>query len=388
MEDVIPSIPQDAVTIHRLIGWNPGTGKPRFHAGNRLPFDIVILDEASMVDLALLSRLVVALPVQGRLILLGDKDQLASVEAGSVFGEIASVVDTNQLNDDVIKSVDIKYEDIIVRLKKSRRFSADSGIGFLAAMVNKGDAESSWGWLKDQNLVRGGDYGDPSLWLKDIISKVSAVHDKLLIEIDILREIISRDEDNISPIGSIINDLFRILGELQVLSAHRRGIYGSIYLNNRIDSILSEKSSFEKGNQNQQDEWYNGRPVIITSNNYDLSLFNGDIGIAMIIENQVKITFGYDEQAETITWYSPAQLANVETSWVLTVHKSQGSEFDNVDLIIPAETSPILTRELAYTALTRSRNKFELWGTENVWKEMINRKIERKSGLGKRILHD
>jgi exodeoxyribonuclease V alpha subunit len=385
VEDVIPLIPKEAITIHRLIGWNPSSGKPKYHAGNKLPYDIVILDEASMVDLALLSRLVVAIPEQGRLILLGDKDQLASVEAGSVFGEIASI-DQESVDDIEFKTEQLRYEDIFVRLRVSRRFSSESGIGLLAEMVNRSDADSSWTWLKEQNSITDCHIGNSDTWMRELTSKVSKMHDRLIGEIADLQEILSLDTPLTQEMGAKINALFKTLTESQILSAHRRGVFGSIHFNKIIDAILSEKRGL-KGHypKNKVEGWYHGRPVIVTANDYELGLFNGDVGLAIVIHDQIKITFGYDAITNTIRWYSPAQLTNVDTSWILTVHKSQGSEFDNVDLILPDEISPILTRELAYTALTRSKNSFTLWGTEKVWKEMINCKIERKSGLGKRL---
>lgn len=386
IEGDYPTMPNEAVTIHRLIGWNPGTGKPKYHAGNKLPYDLVILDEASMVDLALLSRLVVAIPEQGRLIMLGDKDQLASVEAGSVFGEIASI-DHDSVDAVNFKSENVRYTDIFVRLRESRRFSSESGIGLLAEMVNRSDSTSSWAWLNEQHAIRECHSGNYVKWMEEIISKASSTHDKIISRITNLREIITSDKNEIHEIGIKINEIFESISGTQILSAHRQGIFGSVHLNNRIDAILSDKRDSQSYHQkNQNNGWYNGRPIIVTANDYELGLFNGDVGLAVVLNDQIKITFGYDTHANTIRWFSPAQLHNVETSWVLTVHKSQGSEFGNVDLIIPDEVSPVLTRELAYTALTRSKNRFTLWGIEAIWKEMINRKIERKSGLGKRLL--
>lgn len=386
IEGDYPTMPNEAVTIHRLIGWNPGKGKSKYHAGNKLPYDLVILDEASMVDLALLSRLMIAIPEQGRLIMLGDKDQLASVEAGSVFGEIASV-DHGSFDVVNFKTENVHYADIFVRLRESRRFSSESGIGLMAEMVNSSNSSSSWAWLKEQNSIKDCHSGNYAKWIEEIIVKAASTHDKIISRIENLREFISSEKKEIYEIGTKINEIFETLSGTQILSAHRRGIFGSVHLNNRIDAILSDKRVSQSYHQkNQSDGWYNGRPIIVTANDYELGLFNGDVGLAVVLNDQIKITFGYDSHANTIRWFSPAQLYNVETSWVLTVHKSQGSEFENVELIIPDELSPVLTRELAYTALTRSKKSFTLWGTETIWRDMINRKIERKSGLGKRLL--
>lgn len=384
IESVMPLIPKEAVTIHRLIGWNPGAGKPKYHAGNKLDYQMVILDEASMVDLALLNRLIAALPDECRFIMLGDKDQLASVEAGSVFGEITSGVQTQQAGDYNLKTENVGFDDILVRLTKSRRFTSESGIGILAEMVNAGESDISWSWLEDNNQVRICHSNNSASWEKEILNNVTIKHQKLLDVIENLVPDLKNDGLSNSVIGMKVNMLLSICSESQILSAHRVGGFGSVYLNSRIDSMLSSPGKSYNWTNIQQ-RWYSGRPIMVTSNDYELGLFNGDVGLAVQIDDEIRITFGYDGSTEQIRWFSPAQLTNIETSWVLTVHKSQGSEYEKVDLIIPDETSPVLSRELAYTALTRSRNRFELWGTEKIWKEMIKQKVDRKSGLGSRL---
>ncbi|MCH8496521.1 MAG: exodeoxyribonuclease V subunit alpha [Balneolales bacterium] len=332
-------IPDSASTIHRLIRWNPAQGKSVYHAENPLPYDVVILDEASMVDVALMSRLARALRPETRLILLGDKDQLSSVEAGSVFADIASRGAPN-----------------VVRLTKSWRFKEDSQIGRLAQVINDGDAGVSWSLLQsggEVSLMESASARKEDLYSR-LGSKITALHAALVDERDHARALAQ-------------------LQGLQVLSALRVGPYGSEQINAEMDRRVGKGAV-----------WYDGRAVIATSNNYDLEVYNGDVGLARMVDGRLMVAFAGSE-AGVVRWIAPAQLKSVSSAWALTVHKSQGSEYDEVVFVLPDRWTPVLSRELVYTALTRARGRFSVWGSREIWKRALGSRVERYSGLADRL---
>ena len=336
LEDAVRSlIPESASTIHRLIRWNPALGRSVYDATNPLPYDVVILDEASMVDIALMSRLARALRPETRLILLGDRDQLSSVEAGAVFADIASRSAPN-----------------VVRLTTSWRFGQNSEIGQLARLINSGDAEESW-----EFLMKGTDVtvlAQKEILYNHVADRVRQLHQSLL-----------KEEDHVA--------VFALLQRTQILTALRVGSTGADILNTEMDRIVGGGL-----------DWYEGRPVMATANNYDIEIYNGDVGVTRNIEGRLMVAFPGHEKGK-IRWVAPAQLKSVASAWALTVHKSQGSEYDDVLFILPDRMAPVLTRELAYTALTRARKTFTVWGSKDIWKKMVLERVKRQSGLADRL---
>ncbi len=410
-KDIRDLLPQKAMTIHRLIGWNPSWGKARYNRDNPLPYDVVILDEASMVDIALLSRLSRAMLPDARFVMLGDKDQLASVEAGAVFGEIAGIPDDwsspeklesptnsnstdsrensfkhdgrskdgihpsdsnpieNSNNSEIShKKSTITFPDIVVKLQKSWRFGEASEIGKLSHKVNDGNADASWELLENGEKVQIlGAKSDERLE-QNLLKRAKVHHQKILKT--------SNPAEALSTLRSF-----------QTLSAHRKGNRGTIALNATIDAAFASDYRKNSGQSytNDMPNWYAGRPVMMPHNDYELGVFNGDVGITLEIDGRLMVAFPTPNSESKIKWVSPAQLRKVESAWVLTVHKSQGSEYDEVVLVLPDEPSLVLTRELAYTALTRARTNFGLWGEKPVWRHMLEAKVERRSGLSDRL---
>lgn len=349
-EHVRAAIPTVASTIHRLIRWNPARGKSVYDARNPLPYDVVILDEASMVDAALMARLARALRPETRLILLGDKDQLSSVEAGSVFADIAS----NQAPN-------------VVRLTKSWRFGENSEIGALARAINTGMGDTSWSLLEQGTSVGiagPGSSGGTGTGASTNSGK-EALYQRIRTGVEPLFTALNAQEDHVQALG--------LLQRYQVLTALRVGPYGSVQINAAMDQRLGNGK-----------EWYAGRPVMATANNYELEIYNGDIGLTRLIDGRLMVAFAGLEPG-SVRWIAPAQLKSVSSAWALTVHKSQGSEYDNVLLVMPEKWSPVLSRELAYTALTRSREVFSVWGTRELWTRMLASRVERFSGLADRL---
>jgi exodeoxyribonuclease V alpha subunit len=337
---------------------------------------VVVVDEASMVDLALLSKLIQALPSHARLILLGDKDQLASVEAGAVLGDICNTgnihsysrrfsmdlkkitgyeIMTNPDGDDVSG-----IQDCIVQLPKSYRFVRDSGIDAVSRAVNAGNEDLA------VSLLRGG--RSAGIDWKDL-PKVKALawdmRDKIM-----------------KGFGNYLNaneprQIFHVFEQFRILCAVREGPYGVHAINFMVEQILKEEKVIEP-----EKRWYNGRPVLITTNDYNLRLFNGDMGIVLPDpeeDNDLRTFFSAADG--TLRKFHPLRLPEHETVYAMTVHKSQGSEFDRVLLVLPDRESPVLTRELIYTGITRAKESVEVWGTEDVFRFAVSRSIERSSGL-------
>jgi len=366
----------EASTIHRLLGALPGSPYFRYNAENPLPVDAVVVDEASMVDLALMSKLVQAVPRDARIILLGDKDQLASIEAGAVLGDICDSgrvhgfsqyfsdmtkkVVSNQIDSIVRGDTGSRIQDCMVQLRKNYRFGIHSGIAGLSKAVNKGDSGLALGILK------GSEYDDIS-WRPLPASNILG---------SVLRDSVIQAYKPYLSATDPLKKLY-LFNKFRILCALRKGPYGVFTLNLLVEQILSEKNLIDKGKR-----WYRDSPVMITKNDYSLGLFNGDIGIIMSdsdSDNELRVFFLSSNG--NLRKFSPSRLPEHETVYAMTVHKSQGSEFDKVLLILPENQAPVLTRELIYTGITRAKKSVEVWGREGVFLESVNRRIERTSGL-------
>lgn len=370
-EEIKNKIPVKGLTIHQLLGARRNSSTYRFNEENPLPYDTVIVDEASMVDQALMSRLLKALLHDARLILIGDKDQLASVEAGSVLGSICAKDDNKispvfarhlqefeiQIPEHYVDESPNTLTDTIILLEKSYRFKNESGIPAFSACVNSGKADEAFELLNDKKLE--------GIHFREFVSYEK--YEQNLKE-DVRQFIIPLLQCNDA------NEMFEKLQHFRLLSPHRRGPLGVEYLNRKIKSILQEEGLISK-----YDEWYHGKPIIINQNEYSLDLKNGDIGICHSAgKDDTRILFKSDSGFNSV---APSRLPDFSPAYALTVHKSQGSEFEHIKIVLPEMSSGILTRELLYTAVTRSRSSVSIVGKESVLKEMINAKIVRSSGL-------
>lgn len=371
-------IPENAVTIHRLLGARHQSTSFRYNRERPLPLDVLVVDEASMVDLALMSKLLDAVPEQCRLILLGDRHQLASVEAGAVLGDICAGKTSNSFSSDFVQmareaGIGLEEEagekrqplgDSIVLLQRSYRFGTDSGIGRLAAAVNEADTGTALSLLHDPS------YPDVVLRqfeeeqaLEQALDQLTTPYIERYLEAPDARQALQR------------------FNELRILCAHRRGPLGVESVNRSVEQRARHLLGVHRSQP-----WFRGRPVMITRNDYSQRLRNGDMGLALMSGNEqegLKVAFA-GEDGE-IRMLSPARLPEHETVFATTVHKSQGSEYDKVVLILPARISRVTTRELIYTAITRARTGIEIWGSGAVFREAIQKNIERSTGLHHRL---
>lgn len=341
-QKVKEKIPQEAMTIHRLLGVVKDSVFFRHNSDNPLAYDVVVVDEASMVDLALMSKLVSGLKSGGKLLLLGDKDQLASVESGSVLG-------------DVIEGL----PDNTVHLKKSYRF--DSGIKKLAQAINNGECEKVW------QLLSGNEYENVGLQKGEVAPYATSRYEEFA------RILMISEQLDLPAIFSAFN-------RFQVLCGVRRGKRGVEGLNLLIEDYFCRQGlGFHSG------KWYHGRPVLITKNDYSLGLYNGDIGICLKDPEDQTLKVWFEQSDCTFSKFLPFRLPQCETAFAMTIHKSQGSEFEEVLVVLPEEDNQVLSRELLYTAVTRSKVEVRVGASKEVLLLTLNRKVSRFGGLTARI---
>ncbi|TDT56949.1 DNA helicase/exodeoxyribonuclease V alpha subunit [Enterobacter sp. AG5470] len=368
-------LPDEASTLHRLLGAQPGSQRMRHHAGNPLHLDVLVVDEASMIDLPMMSRLIEALPPHARVIFLGDRDQLASVEAGAVLGDICAWVNAGYTAERAAQltrltgcavpagdgSAASALRDSLCLLQKSYRFGSDSGIGQLAAAVNRGDKSAT----RD---VFGQGFSDIERKPLQSTEEYQQMLDDALAG---YARYLSLVHSNAVPA-----EVIAAFGEYQLLCALREGPFGVSGLNVRLEQALLRQRQITRLPHSR---WYHGRPVMIARNDSSLGLFNGDIGIALEQGQGIRVWFPLPDG--TIKSVQPGRLPEHDTAWAMTVHKSQGSEFDHAALILPQQIVPVVTRELVYTAITRARKRLSLYADERVLMQAITSRTERRSGL-------
>jgi len=360
-------------TIHRLLGVQPGGGF-RHHEKNRLPTDLVVVDEASMVDLVLMSRLIRAVPEDARLVILGDKDQLASVEAGAVFGDLcrdaAESGYSPPMRHALAEMADIRrltpaaappsstLGDCLVVLRTNYRFAPEAGIGAVAQAVNAGHAEALMRVLQSgrEESVSWRPWHTRRAFDKVLAASAYRGYETYLA---------SRGPE----------EALAHFGRYRILSVLRSGPYGVERLNAVVMEMLQQKRLIAGSRP-----WFIGRPVMMTRNHYPLGLYNGDTGLTWPdAEGRLKVWFAREDGR--LRAISPQQLPEHETVFAMTVHKSQGSEFDHTLLVLPDRDTPLLTRELLYTGCTRARRRLTLMAPEEMIGLALSRTIQRTSGL-------
>jgi exodeoxyribonuclease V alpha subunit len=334
-----------ATTLHRLLGWRPeSSSRFKHHRGNRLPHDVIVVDETSMVSLTMMARLLEAVRPETRLLLVGDPDQLASVEAGAVLA-------------DVVDGLAGRGDARVAALTTSHRFG--ESIGELAAAIRVGDADRVVDVLR-----AGGEHiewieaGDPGEQLR----KVVVPH-----ALELRRAAVLGDA------GSAL----ATLDEHRLLCAHRRGPFGVAHWNRQVERWLTEATG-----EPIWTDWYAGRPVLVTANDYGLRLYNGDTGVTVLDDGVLRAVIA---GAEEPLRFATSRLADVGTMHAMTIHKSQGSQARDVTVLLPPDDSRLLSRELFYTAVTRAKNRVRVVGPEASVRAAIERQVVRASGLTRRL---
>ena len=363
-----------AVTLHRLLGWQPGNrARFRHDRRNRLPHGVVVVDETSMVALTMMARLLEAVRPAAHLVLVGDPDQLASVEAGAVLGDIVgpaaeglllSAGAKRTLSEVAGQQVDASdppanaaVADSVVVLRTVHRFR--DAIAQLAEAVQRGDAGAAVDVLSGEH--------DDVTWLR--VDVAAAGRGPLHAVRDAVVEAGTRVSEAASAGRG--REALAALGGFRLLCAHRRGPYGVSTWTAQVERWLGLAGAAG---------WYPGRPLLVTENDYGLGLYNGDSGVVVAHGDAGGVRAVFERRGELLE-LTPQRLASVDTVYAMTVHKAQGSQFDQVAVLLPDPTSPILTRELLYTAITRARRHLILVGTEETVRRAVERPITRASGL-------
>ncbi|OCB37857.1 exodeoxyribonuclease V subunit alpha [Mycobacterium malmoense] len=343
--DRTPLTGLQATTLHRLLGARPDTSvRFKHNRGNRLPHDVIVVDETSMVSLTMMARLLEAVRPDTRLILVGDPDQLASVEAGAV---LADLVDGLTARDDVR----------VAALRTPHRFG--ESIGALAEAIRVGDADRVLG------LLRAG--GEHIEWLDsdgpaDRLRAVLVPHALRVREAALL---------------GAAEMALAALDEHRLLCAHRQGPYGVSHWNRQVERWLAEETG-----RPVPSAWYAGRPVLVTANDYGLKVYNGDTGVVVAGPDGLRAVIA--GAAGTLD-FATSRLTDIETMHAMTIHKSQGSQADEVTVLMPPEDSRLLTRELFYTAVTRAKARVRVAGSEAAVRAAIERRAVRATGLAQRL---
>jgi exodeoxyribonuclease V alpha subunit len=408
-------LPQTSYTLHRLLGSGPG-GRFRHHRDNPLPYDVVVIDEASMIDVAMAARLLDAIAPQTRLVMLGDKDQLAAVEAGAVFAELSArpaftqnglqriagalgidaarlaqawpavSSESGEASDDLFahagapnppdasRSRQNPLADCVVWLERNYRFGLESPIGRLSLAIRNGAAAEALEVLRidPAEPCAAALYEDTHATLAD--RTVARLATGFAPYADALAEALAADIPDPLP-------LFDALNRFRILCATRSGPRGVDQVNTAMAAQVRRSAGVTLAVGAQ---WFAGRPVMVTRNDYALGLFNGDIGIALPgAGGALRVYFRTGDGG--LRAVSPAALPPHDTAFALTVHKSQGSEFQHAVLMLPSVFSRVLSRELVYTAITRARERVDVIGARAVLAQAIATPTQRDSGLAARI---
>ncbi|MFA0339508.1 exodeoxyribonuclease V subunit alpha [Vibrio breoganii] len=383
-------IPTSASTLHRLLGAIPNRTEFKHNSHNPLHLDLLILDEASMVDLPMMYKLLSALPAHARLILLGDRDQLSSVEAGAVLGDICQLggqgyglahrEHLNKLTGYQLPSsnqIGTAIGDSLCVLHKSFRFHSRSGVGKLARAINSGSSKEA-----EQVFLAG---------FEDLEHfEVTAESYQQLIN-----TLVGRYQEYLSlryanngemTMPSFARSVLQSFANTRLLCAVREGEFGVEGTNTNIERALARKSLIPV----ERDTWYIGRPVMVTSNDHSQQLYNGDIGICLLDESleEPRLKVYFELPDGSVKGVLPSRVPPHETAYSMTIHKSQGSEFSHTLLLLPKTPTPVLTRELYYTGVTRAKHQLSVYADKAIMQRAIKQKTARSSHLSQRLATD
>ena len=375
---ILSVIPETSYTIHRLLKPNSDFSAYMRNKTNPLNFDIIVIDEASMIDIKLMTALIEAIDKNTKVIMLGDKNQLASVEPGAVLADICGDNKAKNFSKNFISHVkqitdvhpaDLKHLQIqknafdnIIEFKTDFRFNKKSGIKKLSDLVNAQKAQEALNYLKKESK-------------KDI--KFIAVKKTADLHSQVQKAVLTRYKNYLK--SEQPENCIKLFNQFKILCAVKKGAYGTESINTATEKILREKKLISL-----KTEWYHKRPLLITKNDYQTNLFNGDAAIVFNTDGNIPYAVLSDNNGK-IKKIACSNLAYYQTAYAVTVHKSQGSEFDNVMLILPNAKSPVLTKELIYTAITRAKKSVTILGTEEIFIYSVQKKTKRASGLKKEL---
>jgi exodeoxyribonuclease V alpha subunit len=382
-DQVLDLIPEQAQTLHRLLGVIPDQVNFRHHQENKLAIDILLIDEVSMVDLPMMTRIFRALPATTKVILLGDADQLPSVAVGSVLADFAprphlgySALNHQYLaqvtgyqtltKDNSALAADEQYSagDCVTFLRKSRRFDGEGGIGKIANYVIKGQYQESWQLLQPSEPLSNDKQltllsGTIETWLTPLVEQYYLG----LCQCDKIEE------------------AFALLAKFRILSSTRKGPQGVESLNALVIDILRNKGVIPFNRFESSNTLYASQPIMISENDYRLGVYNGDIGL-LWRNSQGHLMAVFENAQGGYDWIMPSRLPKFETVYAMTIHKTQGSEFEHVAMVLPEQKdNRLLSRELLYTGITRAKLQLSIASSQSVWQSGVSQQVKRHSGL-------
>ncbi len=328
-----------ATTVHALLGLRRDSLETRYHAGAPLPAEVVVVDEAAMLDLPTMARLLAAIGPRARLILLGDPDQLASVEAGSVLAELRALAS---------ETPDHPVSRAVISLRRAHRFEHDGALAGALDAIRLGDFEGLSATIEGASGVFD--------WRRDVSPRTA-------------REIAQGDVIATMRAGRDLPSRLAAIAQARVLVAPREGVYGVSAINAAVRELRGGR--------------LNGEPVLITANARALDLANGDVGV--MIERAGERQVAFDRGPERIDVLDEHELPEHEAAWAMTVHKAQGSEFEHVGVLLPEPAHALVTREWLYTAVSRARRRVSVWASVDALRAAIQRQAPRMSGLRSRL---
>ncbi len=392
-------------TLHRLLGWKSRTPtRFRHNADHPLPQQVVVVDEASMVDLALMTKLVDAVSPGARLLLIGDRHQLASVEAGTVLADICGATGPDKVTlsrpfalelrkhcglelsgDDIELTREDRTRDCIVQLNRYHRFRTESGIGAFARACLQGKPVEAAAVLTDQD-----NYQDAALLPHGEGGQLGPSPCRAIVsEYRTYLEMLAGGPDGGEPEQAFHLRLLRALDRFRVLCVHRKGRLGVTGLNMAVEELLRKAriKGFAPGSGN-----YRGQPIIVHQNDYTVGRFNGDVGVvvnrlegATDERHRRRLWVAFPGAGDTVEYLAPSRLPEHQTVFAMTIHKSQGSQFQHAMVVLPTRSTPILTRELIYTGVTRAARRMTMIGGPELLVKALAEQVTRASGLEKEL---
>ncbi|MBN1498590.1 MAG: exodeoxyribonuclease V subunit alpha [Spirochaetes bacterium] len=385
-------IPGKSFTLHRLLGSIKNSAFFKYNSRNKMPYNIIIIDETSMTDIALMYKFITALSDKMHVIFLGDKDQLASVQAGSVLGDICAFPAENisekiLTNYNSIMETEFKtpvsadcgsIHKNIIFLTKSHRFSDTSGIGKYASLIRDRQTDEIQQLILS-NAEKNVMFTSVPIRKnhQDYIKENQEMLHKTVFTENLLNGYVKYFE------SKTVDEAFMLFKKFKILCAVKKGLFGTEIINEYIEKILHENRKI-----NTKKQFYHLKPVIIQTNDYSLNLFNGDIGITFRDEATGLLKVYFEDNRNNVLQYrtyNPLQLKNYETVFAMTIHKSQGSEYEDILMVIPPDDIPVLTSELIYTGITRAKNRIVIFANEDIFLKACSRKVKRMSGLNRKI---
>lgn len=397
-DKILDLIPESAKTIHRLLGVIPEQVNFRHHQENKLDIDILLIDEVSMVDLPMMTRIFRALPTRTKVILLGDADQLPSVAVGSVLADFAPRphVGFSALNHQYLRQVtgyqsltqddsanptnttnsqynQYSVSDCVTFLLKSRRFDGEGGIGVIANLVINGQYQESWQLLKQNEMLESSPQNEPLAKNKQLTLLSGSIETWLTPLV----------EQYYVPLSQCkkVEDAFALLAKFRILSSTRKGPQGVESLNALVIDILRNKGVIGFNRFESNNPLYAAQPIMINENDYRLGVYNGDIGV-LWRNSEGHLMAVFENATGGYNWILPSRLPKFETVYAMTIHKTQGSECEHVAMVLPEQKdNRLLSRELLYTGITRAKQHLSIASSQSVWQSGVSQQVSRFSGL-------